>query len=656
MTENLLFLDFETTSRCDLPEHGLGRYLADPTTRAYCMTFRLPGMASTDLWTEGQPMPKQIVGHLNGSPFVAHNAPFDFWIWNRVLRRQHGYQHLPFIQIEQTRCSAVRARYNGLPGSLAGACEAMGLPIQKDADGGKWMMEIAKNPDWTPESHPEHFGRTYRYAVTDTDAMIGLWHATKPLTPQLQREFELDMRINARGFGVDVEAAQAMEDMKLHAEAYLDYQITCLTNGGILAISEIQKIKEYAKSFGEEIDDAGREALKKIAGREELPAELREMLELRLDASRAPKKSAAILRAHVDGRMQHGTVFYGALSGRSTARGAGGAQLLNVARPRPGRSAGDCELYLEAARRHDLAYLSSPEVGPVLAALADAQRPLFCATKPSHTLIGADLSQIEARFAPWLANDEQKLVDYENGVDGYKRTASAVFHVPYEEVTKDQRQSGGKVPDLALTYGGGEGAFISMAANYGVHLPENEVAEIVWNWRAARPMFERWWSSLDYAALIALDTPGREVSVPTGRGWCTETIFVRDDRALRMRMPSGRWTSYHNARLHLEPGSQVPVAVYDKPEGYVETLDRKILSNNLTQGAARDLFWEILCDADAVEDVVHHVYDEVILEVPVERAAARLEQLLARMRIVPKWAPGLPLDAAGYINPRWRKD
>jgi len=655
MSEHLLFLDFETTSKTDLTEQGLGRYLADPTTRAYCMTFRLPGMSSTDLWTEGQPVPKQIVGHLNGSPFVAHNAPFDFWIWNAVLRRQHGYQHLPELVVEQARCSAVRARYNGLPGSLAGACEAMGLPVQKDADGSAWMKEIAANPDWTPESHPEHFGRTYRYAVTDTDAMIGLWNATQPITPQLQREFELDMRVNARGFGVDVEAAQAMEDMKLHAEAYLDYQVTCLTNGGILAVSEVQKIKEYAKSFGEEIDDAGREALKKIAGREELPGELRDILALRLDASRAPKKSAAILRAHVAGRMQHGTVFYGALSGRSTARGAGGAQLLNVARPRPGRSAEDCERYLEAARRHDIAYLSSPEIGPVLAALADAQRPLFCATKPGHTLVGADLSGIEARMAPWLANDEEKLADFEKGIDGYKKSASNIFTVPYEEVTKDQRQVG-KVADLLLGFGGGDAAYARGAENYGVHLEPDFISEVVFKWRAARPMFERWWSSLEYAALVALDSPGREVSVPTGRGWCTETIFVRDDRALRMRMPSGRWTSYHNARLHLEPGSQVPIAVYDKPEGYVETLDRKILSNNLTQGAARDLFWEIMCDADRVEEIVHHVYDEVVLEVPAERAEVRLEQLLARMRIVPKWAPGLPLDAAGYVNKRWKKD
>lgn len=656
MTEKLLFLDFETTSRTDLPEHGLGRYLADPTTRAYCMTFRLPGMSSADLWTEGQAMPKQIVGHLEyGSPFVAHNAGFDFWVWNAVLRRQAGYQLLPELRIEQTRCSAARARYNGLPGSLAGACEAMGLPVQKDTEGGKWMLEIAKNPDWTPGSHPEHFGRTYRYAVIDTDAMYGLWHATRPLTPQLQREFELDMRINARGFGVDVEAAEAMEYMKAHAEAFLDYQITCLTNGGILAVTEVAKIKDYAKTFGEEIDDAGREALKKITARDDVPAELKEILELRLDASRAPKKSAAILRAHVNGRMTHGTKFLGALSGRSTASGAGGAQLLNVARPRPGKKAEDCEAYLEAAKRHDAAFLAGPGVGPILAALADAQRPLFCATQEDKTLVGADLSGIEARLAPWLANDEEKLTAFEKGIDGYKISASNIFHVPYEEVDKDQRQIG-KVSDLALTYGGGDGAFVSMAANYGVHLPPEQVADIVFNWRAGRPAFERWWAVLEYAVLVALDTPGREVKVPVGRGFCTEVTFVRDEYALRMHMPSGRAISYHNARLYLEPGSQVPVAIYDKPEGYVETLDRKILSNNLTQGLARDLFWLIMCDVDPVEPIVHHVYDELITETLINIAPLRLEQLLGRMRMAPAWAPGLPLDAAGYVAKHWRKD
>ena len=57
-----------------------------------------------------------------------------------------------------------------------------------------------------------------------------------------------------------------------------------------------------------------------------------------------------------------------------------------------------------------------------------------------------------------------------------------------------------------------------------------------------------------------------------------------------------------------------------------------------------------------IEQIVHRVYDEAILEVPRERAEQRKEQLLARMRIAPTWAPGLPLDADGAVSDRWGKD
>lgn len=657
MNENArtLWADFETTSQTDLLVAGLGRYLVDPTTRPLCLPFRLPGMASTDMWEFGQRFPARVAKHIaDGGLFGAHNAPFDFHIWNEVLTAY--VPDLPRIRIEQVRCTAARARYNGLPGSLEGACEAMGLTIRKDTEGSKVMKQIASHPEWTPATHPAEFARLYQYAIMDVDAMIGLADALQPMPAREQQYFELDMRVNMRGFGVDVEAAQAMEELKALAEQQLDEQIAKLTRGGVLAVTEIAKIKEFAHNFDIEIDDASKEALKTLAGRADLPDELRQVLELRLDASRAPKKSAAICRAHVGGRMQHGTMYHGALSGRSTARGAGGAQMLNVARPRPGKSAEKCEEFLTAIKRRDVAYLSAPENGPMLAAMADAQRPLFRATWPGCTLVGADLSGIEARMAPWLANDEEVLSAFEQGIDTYKQSAMTIYPgVEYEQVTKDQRQVG-KVAALALGFGGGDGAFVNMAADYGVHLPPEQVADIVFNWRAGRPAFERWWSMLEYAVLIAMDQPGRAIEVPIGRGYCTKAVFVRDAVALRMHLPSGRAISYHNARKHLEPGASVPTAIYDKPEGFVETLDRKIISNNMTQGLARDFFWSIMLDVDRVEPIVHHVYDEVILEVQEAVAPHRLEQLIDRMRVAPPWAPGLPLDAAGYVNPMWRKD
>lgn len=655
--DNAVALDFETASHCDLTAEGLGRYLVHPTTRPTCLTFRLPGMTATDLWEFGKPFPAQLAASVErGAHFWAHNAPFDFHIWNEVLASY--VPNLPRVRIEQVRCSAARARYNGLPGSLEGACDALGLPIRKDTEGKRVMLQLAAHPEWTPQTHPAEYARKYSYAVTDTDAMIGLIQATVPLPPREQAFFEMDMRINARGFGCDVEAAQAMEDLKELAQAQLDYQITLLTRGGVLAVTEVAKIKEFATDFDVELDDASRETLKGVASRDDLPEDLRQVLQLRLDASRAPKKSAAILRAHVGGRLQHSTVYHGALSGRSTARGAGGAQTLNYARPRREMDDAECAAMIDAIKRKDVAFLSSPERGPLLAALADAQRSLHRATIPGHVLVDADLSGIEARVAPWLADDEELLAAFEQGIDTYKLAALSIYPgTVYEDVTKAQRQVG-KVSSLALGFGGGDGAFVSMAANYGVHLPPEQVSEIVFNWRAGRPAFERWWSMLEYAVLVALDPMqhGRPVDVPIGRGHCTKATFIKDGPALRMMLPSGRAISYHNARLHLEPGASAPTAVYDKPEGYVETLDRKILSNNMTQGLARDHFWEIMLDVNRAEQIVHHIYDQVVLEVPAERAELRLQQLIERMRTVPRWAPGLPLDAAGYTALIWRKD
>lgn len=650
-----LFLDFEAASKTDLKAHGLARYLACPTTKPYCFTFVLPGMRVADLWELGKPIPRQIIDHIaSGKRFVAHNAGFDALVWNEVLPRWVK-ESLPKLNLRgQVQCSAARARYNGLPGSLERAGAAMGLPIQKDMEGAAAMKELMTNPDWTPESHPDLFRRVYKYALLDTDVMVALWNATQPMPEQEQRIWQEDLAINMRGFGVDVEAAQGMAEMFDLANDVIDFELQCATDGKLLTHTEVQKIRKYAAELGEEMDDAGRESIKGMLERDDIPPALRDVLALRLDASRAPKKHGAILRAHVNGRMCHSTVYHGALSGRPTAMGCGDIQSLNFARPRPGHKVKQTLTYLEAARKRDFDFLNRPEVGPPLAALADAQRHLVRATHDGHVLVCADLSGIEARLTPWCADDEDVLLEFEAGIDGYVSEAASIFKLEREAVNSDLRQIG-KVVRLALGFGGGDGALNNMAANYGVKLEDELRRQIVWGYREGHPKMSAWWATLEFAALIALDQPGREVRMPIGRGMCSEVVFVRDPVALRMRLPSGRTISYHNARLVLQPGASAPEAVYDKPEGFVETLDRKILSNNMVQGLARDLFWETLLDVAPHEMIVHSVYDEAILEVPAERAELRLGQLINRMRQAPHWAPGLPLNAEGFVAPEWRK-
>ena len=85
--------------------------------------------------------------------------------------------------------------------------------------------------------------------------------------------------------------------------------------------------------------------------------------------------------------------------------------------------------------------------------------------KEGHRFIVADFSAIEARVIAWLADEKWRMDVFRTHGKIYEASASAMFHVPIEEITKGNplRQKG-KVSELALGYQGGSGAIDSMGA------------------------------------------------------------------------------------------------------------------------------------------------------------------------------------------------
>ncbi len=75
----------------------------------------------------------------------------------------------------------------------------------------------------------------------------------------------------------------------------------------------------------------------------------------------------------------------------------------------------------------------------------------FVAPK-GRSLVSADYSQFELRLAAALSNDEKLVEDFNAGVDVHTKTASEVFHVPFESVTKEQRRAA-KVVNFGILYG-----------------------------------------------------------------------------------------------------------------------------------------------------------------------------------------------------------
>ena len=70
-------------------------------------------------------------------------------------------------------------------------------------------------------------------------------------------------------------------------------------------------------------------------------------------------------------------------------------------------------------------------------------------------LITADYSQQEFRLAGELSGETAIIEAYQKGMDMHTATASLLFHIPLEEVTKEQR-SAGKTVNFAVLYGSSE--------------------------------------------------------------------------------------------------------------------------------------------------------------------------------------------------------
>ncbi|WP_081659394.1 DNA polymerase [Sporomusa ovata] len=270
--------------------------------------------------------------------------------------------------------------------------------------------------------------------------------------------------------------------------------------------------------------------------------------------------------------------------------------------------------------------------------------------KENHRFIVADFSAIEARVIAWLAGEKWRMDVFKTHGKIYEASASQMFKVPLEDITKGSllRQKG-KIAELALGYGGGVGALTAMGA-LDMGLLEEELQPLVTAWRAANPNITKLWWDIDKAALVAvkdktLQTVGRlQLQCMSG------ILFIT--------LPSGRKLSYIKPRIELNKFGRDGITYEGIGVGKrwcrMDTYGPKLVEN-IVQGAARDLLAEaMLLVAKAGYDIVMHVHDEVVVEVP--NGQGSIKEVCDLMAIVPPWAEGLPLRADGYECEYYRKD
>jgi DNA polymerase len=358
--------------------------------------------------------------------------------------------------------------------------------------------------------------------------------------------------------------------------------------------------------------------------------------------------------------------FHAASTGRWAGRGV---QPQNLFRGRPGTKPADVDAMfslLDDKAMLDLFY------GPSMEAITDCIRGMLIAGE-GNELVVCDFSAIEARGLAWLAGQESVLEIFRGHGKIYEHAAASIYHIPIDEVTKDQRQQG-KVAVLALGYGSGIGGFQAMARTYNVQISDEEADEIKKAWRAANQRIVQYWYALEEAVIGAMRGGGVTSVGPAGR----EVKFRKAGSFLWALLPSGRALCYPYPELRMvmtpwgEEKEQLTfMTVVDQtqkkkakvlPDPNARGRWQRVstyggsLAENMTQAIARDLLADAMVRIEAEgREIIFHVHDEIVVEVQQFRAQYTLERMTAIMSETPIWAKGLPLAAEGWKGKRYRK-
>jgi len=609
---------------------------------------------------------------------LAHNAFFD----RTVLEAQDWWRALE-VPLEKWQCVMATALAHGLPGGLDRLSDIFKLEGDSKLEGKQFINLFCKpQKDGTRfdrDSHPAEWKEFLRYAEFDIHAMRALWKKMPKwnLTPTERKVWLLDQQINDRGIAVDVELAEAAIKATTDKKRELELQTLELTEGKLDRTTRRDAFLELLLAdYDVLLPDLRADTVEKRLEDPELPEHVKELLRIRLQATKASTaKYKRVLQSHVGGRL-HGLLQYCAAN-RTGRWGGRIFQPQNL--PRPTHKKHEIEVAIDAMKAGCLHLLADD----VMALASSALRGVLIAA-PDHKLVISDLSNIEGRVLMWVVGEEWKLkafADFDKGIgeDSYKLTYAKAFKADPKDITDYQRQQG-KGLDLSMGYQGGVGAFLNIAAAYGLDLDEltikakdaipkkilldsYQIAQersnlglskdtfavcqsLVTLWRQAHPKTKAGWYQVEEAATAAIMRPGERFEACR----CT---FVKDKAWLRIILPSGRSLCYPGSRIENGVISYQGVSVYKKAWHRITTYGGKIIEN-IVQAISRDILAEAMLRVDPIMPIVLDVHDEIICEVPQDSVLTH-EDLSAMLATNPPWAAGLPLAAKGFETTRYRK-
>jgi DNA polymerase len=660
-----LSIDLETYSDVNLKKAGLYRYVQSPAFEILLFAYSLDGAPTQVIdMAQGEEIPMEVIHALTDPQCLKHayNAAFEWYCLSKYMGAQ--------LPPAQWRDTMLHGLYAGYTAGLDATGRALGIPEDKQKlTTGKALIRYfcvpckpTKANGGRTRNYPHHdpekweLFKTYNGQDVVAEMEIERRLSVFPVPDFVQKQWETDLLINARGVAVDMDFCEGALELGETIRAQLTDEAVQLS--GLQNPNSVKQLARWLSAeTGDDITTLRKETIKELLGRDNAD-HVQRMLEIRQELGKTSTKKYDAIEAAVcdDGRVRGLLQFYGA---NRTGRWAGRlVQVQNL----PRTYTEPLEFARELVKGRKLDALRTVYGSPN-DTLSQLIRTAFVAA-PGNILIDADFSAIEARVISWLADEEWRLEVFRTHGKIYEASASQMFGVPLERIKKGNPEYSlrqrGKVAELALGYQGGVPAMRQMdTGKLLADLPDEEIKDIVDKWRNTNPKIRNLWYSFNDAAIRVIQNGGSlRVRCCT---FARECDCIRGTTCMTISLPSGRKLYY------VEPSvgenrwggpSITYMGVNDKNKwGRIETYGGKLVEN-VVQAIARD------CLAQAIEHleaaglpVVFHIHDEVVIDTAAfDTNDAMLDKVVKIMSTPIPWAEGLPLGADGWVGAFFKKD
>lgn len=660
-----LSIDLETYSDVNLKKAGLYRYVQSPAFEILLFAYSFDGAPTQVIdMAQGEKIPLEVIHALTDPQCLKHayNAAFEWYCLSKYMGAQ--------LPPAQWRDTMLHGLYAGYTAGLDATGRALGIPEDKQKLAtGKALIRYfcvpckpTKSNGGRTRNYPHHdpekweLFKTYNGQDVVAEMEIERRLSVFPVPDFVQKQWETDLLINARGVAVDMDFCEGALELGETIRARLTDEAVQLS--GLQNPNSVKQLARWLSAeTGDDITSLRKETIKELLGRDNAD-HVQRMLEIRQELGKTSTKKYDAIEAAVcdDGRVRGLLQFYGA---NRTGRWAGRlVQVQNL--PRTYTEPLEFARELVKGRKLDALRMVYGSPNDTLSQLI---RTAFVAA-PGNVLIDADFSAIEARVISWLADEEWRLEVFRTHGKIYEASASQMFGVPLERIKKGNPEYSlrqrGKVAELALGYQGGVPAMRQMdTGKLLADLPDEEIKDIVDKWRNTNPKIRNLWYSFNDAAIRVIQNGGSlRVRCCT---FARECDCIRGTTCMTVSLPSGRKLYY------VEPSvgenrwggpSITYMGVNDKNKwGRIETYGGKLVEN-VVQAIARD------CLAQAIEHleaaglpVVFHIHDEVVIDTAAfDTNDAMLDKVVKIMSTPIPWAEGLPLGADGWVGAFFKKD